>query len=251
MASNHALLEVQGTSYQLNEEGRLQDNGVWTEEIAVALAAGDGMTLIEDHWIVINLLREFYKEFNHTPAMKLFLKEIAHKLDNKFSDQAYLNQLFPEGILIQSSRIAGVPSPHRASLINDTQSIVTANNKLPQNKPSNDQYEKFEFDGEIYRLTIEGNLVEHYSWSEKMAEYFAQKEGLELTDDHWVIIRFMRGFYEEYLVSPMVKLLIKHMRESLGEEKSNKKYLYELFPDGPSKQGSRIAGLPHPIGCID
>jgi len=251
MATNHALLEVQGTSYALNEEGRLQDNGVWTEEIAVALAATDGINLTEDHWKIIKLLREFYKEFNHTPIMKLFLKEIRNKLDDKFSDQSYLNQLFPEGILIQSSRIAGVPSPHKASLIKDTKSTVTANNNQTQNKQLNDQYEKFEFDGEICRLTKEGNLVEHYSWTEKMAEYFAEREGIELTDDHWVVIRFMRGFYEEYLVSPMVKLLIKHMKESIGEEKSNKKYLYELFPDGPSKQGSRIAGLPHPIGCID
>ena len=248
MTSNSALLEVQGTSYQLNEEGRLQDIGLWTEEIAIALAASDGINLIDDHWKIIELLRGFYKEF---PTMKLFLKEVTHKLDDKFSDQAYLNQLFPEGILIQSSKIAGVPSPHKASLIKDTKSTDTANKSAAQNKQSKDQYEEFEFNGETCRLTKEGNLVEHYAWSENMAEFLAQREGLELTDDHWQVIRFMRGFYEEYLVSPMVKLLIKHMKEALGEEKSSKKYLYELFPDGPSKQGSRIAGLPHPIGCID
>jgi len=126
MVSNNALLEVHGTNYQLNEEGRLQDNGVWTEEIAVALAACDGVTLTEDHWKIITLLREFYKEFNHAPIMKLFVKEVRHKLGEELASQACLSALFPENVLVQSTRFAGIPSPHKASLIQETKSAATS-----------------------------------------------------------------------------------------------------------------------------
>ncbi|MDH5765510.1 MAG: TusE/DsrC/DsvC family sulfur relay protein [Gammaproteobacteria bacterium] len=100
-------------------------------------------------------------------------------------------------------------------------------------------------------MTKQGNLIERYAWSEAMAEFLAGKEGIALTDDHWEVINFIRGFYNEYLISPMIKLMIRHMQETMSDEKSNKDYLYQLFPEGPAKQGARIAGLPHPVGCID
>jgi tRNA 2-thiouridine synthesizing protein E len=250
MVPDNALLTVRGTSYQLNEEGRLQDNGVWTEEIALALAANDGVTLAEDHWKIITLLRAFYKEFNHAPIMKLFVKEVRQQLGEELASQACLRELFPENILVQSTRFAGIPSPHKASLITETKTALTSSEYGQKKKPTN-EYDAFEFDGEIFHLTKEGNLVEQYHWSERMAEHLAHRERIKLTDDHWLVIRFMRAFYDEYMISPMVKLLIKHMQESIGAEKSNKKYLYELFPAGPSKQGARIAGLPDPVGCID
>jgi len=251
MTSNNALLEVHGVNYQLNKEGRLQDHDVWTDEVAIALAENDGISLQDDHWRIIFLLRDFYKEFNHSPIMKLFLKEVNNKIGAKIADPDYLNKLFPDGVLIQSTKIAGVPGPHKASLIKDVKKVVSINNNQTKKNQGNEKNKKFEFDGNVCHLTKEGNLIEHYIWSEELAEYLAQKEGIKLTDDHWVVIQFMRNFYQEYLISPMVKLLIKHMKEAIGEEKSNKDYLYKLFPEGPSKQGSRIAGLPYPVGCID
>jgi tRNA 2-thiouridine synthesizing protein E len=49
----------------------------------------------------------------------------------------------------------------------------------------------------------------------------------------------------------MVKILMKYMAEDIGPEHASKEYLYRLFPKGPSRQGSRIAGLPEPQGCLD
>lgn len=248
MTSNSALLDVHGTQFKLNEEGRLEDNSFWTTEICNALADADGLTLTDDHWQIINLLRDFYSEYNHSPIMKLFLKKVDSTLDSKFSNQDFLNSLFPDGLLIQSTKIAGVPSPHKASLIQDTgtQEKVSVDATL-----SNQQLEEFEFEGNIYHLTRDGNLIENYAWSEKMGLFLAAKENITLSDDHWVVINFLHDFYAEYLISPMIKLLMKHIRKEIGAEKANKEYLYQLFPDGPSKQGSRIAGLPQPAGCID
>ena len=79
----------------------------------------------------------------------------------------------------------------------------------------------------------------------------AKKEGLDLTPEHWEILHFLRKFYFEYGITPMVKILQKHMQEELGEKLASREHLYGLFPAGPSRQGSRIAGLPEPQGCID
>ena len=251
MMSRHDLLEVGGIQYHLNEEGRLQNADDWSDAIAEAMAEHDGVQLTDEHWQIISMLRNFYKEYNHAPIMKLFLKEVANKLGRDYANEDYLSALFPEGILAQSTRLAGLPCPHRAALINNFRPMVVkdkSDSAVNARKPSDFQ---FEFDGEVYHLSQEGNLIERYAWTENMAELLASREDVQLTDDHWVVINFMRDFYNEYLISPMIKLLLRHMQESLGVEKSSKQYLYELFPEGPSKQGSRIAGLPFPAGCID
>ncbi len=49
----------------------------------------------------------------------------------------------------------------------------------------------------------------------------------------------------------MVKILMKYMAEDIGPERASREHLYQLFPKGPARQGSRIAGLPEPQGCID
>ena len=104
----------------------------------------------------------------------------------------------------------------------------------------------------MYHLTPSGNLVERDAWNENLADYLAQTQGIELTDDHWEIINFIRGFYNEYAIAPMVKLLVKHLRQSgMDPAKCTKAYLYELFPGGPARQGSLIGGLAEPPGCID
>ena len=79
----------------------------------------------------------------------------------------------------------------------------------------------------------------------------AEGEGIELSEEHWEVLNFLREFYFTYGISPMVKILMKYMAEDLGPERASREHLYTLFPKGPSRQGSRIAGLPEPQGCID
>jgi tRNA 2-thiouridine synthesizing protein E len=47
-----------------------------------------------------------------------------------------------------------------------------------------------------------------------------------------------------------MRVLVKAMKKQLGENKGNSRYLYKLFPKGPAKQATRIAGLPKPAKCI-
>ena len=55
---------------------------------------------------------------------------------------------------------------------------------------------------------------------------------IDLSDDHWEIINFLREYYEEYQIAFSVRVLTKAVGKKLGKEKGNSKYLYELFPYG-------------------
>jgi tRNA 2-thiouridine synthesizing protein E len=64
------------------------------------------------------------------------------------------------------------------------------------------------------------------------------------------VIHFVRGFYLEFNTSPAIRMLVKAMGQKYGEEKGNSRYLFRLFPQGPAKQATKIAGLPKPVKCL-
>ncbi|MNN99777.1 Sulfurtransferase TusE [compost metagenome] len=64
------------------------------------------------------------------------------------------------------------------------------------------------------------------------------------------MINFVRDFYLQYKKSPAIRALTKAMKQEFGEEKANSRYLYRLFPEGPAKQATKLAGLPKPARCI-
>jgi len=107
-----------------------------------------------------------------------------------------------------------------------------------------------EFEGKSYEVDEEGYLQDWQVWNERLAEHMAKQDGIELTDAHWEVIRFLRGYFEKYNIAPMIKILTKEIAKTMGPEKGNTKYLYELFPAGPAKQACRYAGLPKPTGCV-
>jgi len=107
-----------------------------------------------------------------------------------------------------------------------------------------------EFEGKTYEVDEEGYLQDWTLWNERLAEYMAKQDGLELTDAHWEVIRFLREYFEKYQIAPMIKILTKEMAKKFGKEKGNTKYLYQLYPAGPAKQACRYAGLPKPTGCV-
>jgi len=96
----------------------------------------------------------------------------------------------------------------------------------------------------------EGFLVNLTDWTKEIAEQMASDDGVELTEEHWNVLNFLREYYEEYQIAPAVRVLTKAIAKSMGKDKGNSKYLYGLFPYGPGKQGCRFAGLPKPTGCI-
>lgn len=110
----------------------------------------------------------------------------------------------------------------------------------------------FELKGKTYETDEDGYLVDISSWTEDVAYYLAEQEEIpELTEQHWQIINFLRGYYQEYQIAPMIKILIKEIMKLMDLSKRDaSKMLYELYPAGPAKQACKIAGLPKPTGCV-
>ncbi len=108
----------------------------------------------------------------------------------------------------------------------------------------------FELNGKTYETDEEGYLINLSEWNEDVAKYLAAEEKVDLSDNHWEVINFLREYYNDYQIAPAVRVLTKAIGKKLGPEKGSSKYLYELFPYGPAKQACKIAGLPKPTGCI-
>ena len=249
-------INIAGISYELLHDGRLAHTEDWNEDVAISLAEKEGITLTHNHWEIINLMRDFYKEYNISPIRKLLIKAIREKYDDKKAEAVYLDSLFPNGgVLIDGSKIAGLPMPMLDAELDEDERHNRAARR-PAKKhidPSLAPHfiDKFDYDGKVYKVTQHGNLLDSSQWNEKIAEHMAVKENIKLSEDHWEVINYLRKFYFEYGVTPMVRLLMKYMKENCSPEKSSEKYLYGLFPGGPARQGSRIGGLPEPQGCID
>lgn len=96
----------------------------------------------------------------------------------------------------------------------------------------------------------EGYLLDLDAWNAQVAEALAREEGIELGAEHWVLIELIREFYANYQVSPAMRVLVKHTRERLGEDKGNSLYLLELFPGSPARVLAKVAGLPRPTNCL-
>ncbi|MBE2896288.1 TusE/DsrC/DsvC family sulfur relay protein [Pasteurellaceae bacterium HPA106] len=96
----------------------------------------------------------------------------------------------------------------------------------------------------------EGYLLNVNDWNESVAQVIAEHEGIELNETHWEVIYFVRDFYAEYGTSPAIRMLVKAMAAKFGAEKGNSRYLQRLFPQGPAKQASKLAGLPKPAKCL-
>jgi tRNA 2-thiouridine synthesizing protein E len=110
----------------------------------------------------------------------------------------------------------------------------------------------FELNGKTYETDEDGYLIDIGSWTEDVAHFLADQEEIpELTEKHWQIINFLRDYYQEYQIAPMIKILIKEIMKQMNlSKRDSSKMLYELYPAGPAKQACKIAGLPKPTGCV-
>ena len=101
-----------------------------------------------------------------------------------------------------------------------------------------------EVNGQAVELDEDGFLVVLDQWNEDVAKYLAKEEGVEeLNEDHWKLINYLKGYFAEYGIAPMVRKMTKESGYSLKE-------IYDLFPSGPAKGACKVAGLPKPTGCV-
>lgn len=101
-----------------------------------------------------------------------------------------------------------------------------------------------ELSGNTYLVDEDGFLENPEVWNERAALDFASTEGVsELTEAHWKVINYLRNYYIQFGIAPMIRKLCKETGFKLNE-------IYALFPSGPAKGACKLAGLPKPTGCV-
>ena len=90
----------------------------------------------------------------------------------------------------------------------------------------------------------DGFLADPAVWNKEIAVALSKTEEVdEMTDEHWQVVNYLRDYYQEFGIAPMIRKLCKQTKFSL-------KQIYEMFPTGPAKGACKIAGLPKPTGCV-
>ena len=94
---------------------------------------------------------------------------------------------------------------------------------------------------------VEGYVVNPEDWNQDFARELAAEENLELTDDYWQILNFMREYWQSHKVAPDVRHVVKYLADEKGyTKKAAKQHLFNLFPYGYVKQACKVAGMQRP-----
>ncbi len=104
--------------------------------------------------------------------------------------------------------------------------------------------ETTELGGRQIEIDEDGFIQNPDEWDKAVAADLAKTEGVEdLTEEHWKVVKYLREYYIEFNMAPMIRKLCKSTGFKLKE-------IYELFPSGPAKGACKVAGLPKPTGCV-
>jgi TusE/DsrC/DsvC family sulfur relay protein len=99
------FIKLDGTEIEVDEDGFIQEPDKWSEELAMVIAQTEEVDdLTEDHWKVINYLRDYYQKFGIAPMIRKLCKETGFQLK-------YIYELFPSGPAKGACKIAGLPKP--------------------------------------------------------------------------------------------------------------------------------------------
>ena len=105
------MLNVNNTIIETDPLGYLLDVNQWNQDVALAIAEKENLQLTEAHWEVIHFMRDFYKEYKTSPAIRMLVKAMAQKLGEDKGNSRYLQRLFPDGPAKQAAKLAGLPKP--------------------------------------------------------------------------------------------------------------------------------------------
>jgi tRNA 2-thiouridine synthesizing protein E len=96
----------------------------------------------------------------------------------------------------------------------------------------------------------QGHIHEAERWSPRLAGQIAREEGIELEEDHWLVIYCLRERFRELGPDWTARDVTRRLGKDFADN-GGRRHLYELFPHGPLAQGCRIAGLPLPQGTLN
>ncbi len=91
-------------------------------------------------------------------------------------------------------------------------------------------------------FTDDGYMEDVSQWDKEVGNEIAKEEGIDMTDSHWEVITYLQDQFKN-----SKPLSIRGIKKS---GVVNIKEFYKLFPAGPLKVSTRIAGIPKPMSCI-
>jgi len=100
-----AVRDFGGVTIEIDEDGFIQDPGLWSEDIARALAKDEEIVeLTDSHWKIIKYIRDYYLKFGIAPMVRKLCKDTG-------CDMKTIYELFPSGPAKGACKLAGLPKP--------------------------------------------------------------------------------------------------------------------------------------------
>ncbi len=104
-------LTVEGRTIALDKDGFLANLDDWSLPVADALSIQEGIDLSPEHVEILQTLRDFYAEFQLSPATRPLIKYTALKLGPEKGNSMHLNRLFNGTPAKLAAKLAGLPKP--------------------------------------------------------------------------------------------------------------------------------------------
>lgn len=211
-----------GKIYSVDSEGFLLAYDQWDENFAEGMAPEvkipEGLT--QEHWKVVRFIRERFKQTGACPLVYQTCKESGLHLKD-------LKRLFPTGYLRGACKLAGITYKERfVDYYGEKGLELRGEEAWP------------ELEEKVYQVNVRGFLVEPSEWDENFAIHKAHEVKIRegLTDKHWKVIHFLRGYFKQNGLVPTVYETCEANQIELDE-------LERLFPDGYHRGAVKIAGL--------
>jgi tRNA 2-thiouridine synthesizing protein E len=99
----------------------------------------------------------------------------------------------------------------------------------------------FEVNGVTYETDEDGYLANIDQWNEDAAKWLAEDEGVDMSESHWEVVNFLREYYEEYRIAPMIRILTKAIGKNWGRKRGIQNIFTSYTQEG---QQNRLARLP-------
>ena len=100
-----AIFEHGEVKIEVDEDGFMQEPELWNQDVALALATTEGVSeMTEEHWKLVNYLRDYYLKFGIAPMIRKLCKETGFPLKKVY-------ELFPSGPAKGACKVAGLAKP--------------------------------------------------------------------------------------------------------------------------------------------
>ena len=105
------MLRIEDRVIATDNDGYLENFDDWNQSVAVVIASHENIVMTPAHWEIIDALREFYRQFEQSPAIRPLVKYVGQRCGADKGNSIYLLKLFPGSPAKIASKIAGLPRP--------------------------------------------------------------------------------------------------------------------------------------------